>query len=236
MPQRRAVLFDFFGTLTRAVRRGPSHVMVARILGCDHAAMVAALDRSYYARACGDLGSAEESLRWVAHQAGGHPTDDAVKAAVEVRMRAMREDTRLRYEAVPTLRELRRRGLRTAVVSDCTHELPAFLPRLPVDPLLDTAVYSIEVGRCKPSPAMYGTACDRLGVAPHECLYVGDGGSNELTGAVDAGMAAVRLTAPDLGGHLVFGADEGWQGPSAESLLDTLWLVDRIPMPGPVPA
>ena len=35
MPEIRAVVFDFFGTLTRSVSRGPQHRVVARILGCD---------------------------------------------------------------------------------------------------------------------------------------------------------------------------------------------------------
>src|SRR5690606_22672577 len=40
LPAIRAVVFDFFGTLTRAVRRGPGHLETARILGCDPAAMI----------------------------------------------------------------------------------------------------------------------------------------------------------------------------------------------------
>ncbi len=47
---------------------------------------------------------------------------------------------------------------------------------------------------------MYETACAHLGVDPGECLYVGDGGSQELSGATAVGMTAFRLTAPDLAG------------------------------------
>src|SRR5438874_2735987 len=81
------------------------------------------------------------------------------------------------------VREVPARGLRTAVVSDCTYELARFLPSLPVAPLLDACVYSVEVGACKPDPAIYLAACRRLGVSPPECLYVGDGGGRELSGA-----------------------------------------------------
>jgi putative hydrolase of the HAD superfamily len=34
-------------------------------------------------------------------------------------------------------------------------------------------------------------------VEPPDCVYVGDGDSNELTGAQAVGMAARRLLAPD---------------------------------------
>ncbi len=229
MPGYRAVVFDFFGTLTRSVSRGPQHRVVARILGCDLNAMISVLDGSFYPRASGSLGTAHEQLRWVAERAGGHPDVHDVRAAAHTRIWALHKDTELRPEAVPTLTALRRAGLRTAVVSDCTHELPAVLPRLPVAPLLDACVFSVEVGMCKPDPAIYAEACRRLGVRPQECLYVGDGGSHELTGADEVGMTAVRLAAPDLAGHLTFGADSRWTGPTVTSLLDVPRLAAHAP-------
>ena len=235
MPALRAVVFDFFGTLTRPVQRGPEHLETAQILGCDPQAMIALLDASYYRRASGGLGSAEDNLRWIAARAGGHPSDEAVRAALACRFRAVRHDTELRDEAVPVLWALRLRGLRTAVVSDCTHELPTLLPMLPVAPLLDATVFSVEEGVCKPDPSIYLAACRRLGVTPEECLYVGDGGSHELTGATGVGMTAVRLAAPDLADHLVFAADVGWSGPAVDGLVGVLDEVDhgqRAPAPG----
>ncbi|MFY1689710.1 HAD family hydrolase [Plantactinospora sp. WMMB782] len=234
MPAYRAVLFDFFGTLTCANRRGRQHAVVAALLGCAVEALVEVLDRSFYLRASGALGDATETMRWVSAQAGVRPSAADLRAAVEARVRAVRADTRLRREAVTVLRAVRRRGARTALVSDCTHELPAFLPHLPVAPLLDTWVLSVQVGRCKPDPAIYLAACHRLGVAPGDCLYVGDGGSRELTGAARTGMTAVRLAAADLDGHLVFDRDRGWTGPALTSLTEVPGLLD-LPVPVPVP-
>ncbi|MGC4786398.1 HAD family hydrolase [Micromonospora sp. DT178] len=235
MPTYQAVLFDFFGTLTRSVQRGAAHRSTAELLGCPPHTLVDVLDRTYYERACGRHGNAEATLRWVCEQAGVHPSDDAVRSAVASRHRAVRADTRLRDEAVPTLAALRRLGLRTGVISDCTHELPAFLPQLPIAPLLDVRVFSVLVGRCKPDPALYQAACRRLDLAPADCLYVGDGGSQELTGAERAGMTAVRLAAPDLAGHMVFNADAAWNGPVLRSLDEVVGLVERVPGPADVP-
>jgi putative hydrolase of the HAD superfamily len=231
VPALRAVVFDFFGTLTRPVHRGPAHRAAAHMLGCDPDTMIALLDASYYRRASGDLGSTEDNLRWIAARAGANPSDAAVRAALACRLRAVWQDAQLRDEAVPVLWALRLRGLRTAVVSDCTHELPAVLPRLAIAPLLDAAVFSVEQGVCKPDPGMYLAACERLGVAPQECLYVGDGGSHELTGATAVGMTAVRLAAPDLADHLVFGAEEGWSGRAVDGLVGVLDEVDMASTP-----
>ncbi|MFI5840703.1 HAD family hydrolase [Catenuloplanes sp. NPDC051500] len=228
MPAYRAVLFDFFGTLTRAVRRGPAHAGIAQLLGCDPATLVEVLDRSYHARARGRYGSAEETLRWVATEAGAHPSDRTLRAAAAARREAIWADTTLRTAAVPTLRALRRRGLRTALVSDCTHELPDVLPRLPLHTLLDARVLSVEMGICKPDPGMFLAAAALVGARPEQCLYIGDGGSRELTGAEAVGMTAVRLRAPDLAGHLTFNPDTAWSGSDITDLADTIGLVDRV--------
>jgi putative hydrolase of the HAD superfamily len=229
MPAFQAVVFDFFGTLTRSVRRGPQHADIARALGCDPDAVLSVLDRTFQVRARGDLGSAEATLRWVTEQAGGRPRTAQLQAAVPARVDALKADTRLRADAESVLRAVKQRGLRTALISDCTHELPAFLPSMPIASLLDVNVFSVEVGRCKPDPLIYLEACWRMRVAPEDCLYIGDGGSHELTGAAAVGMTAVRLAAPDLADHLVFDADDDFAGPSVPSLTAVLDLLDPVP-------
>ena len=217
----RAVLFDFFGTLTCAVRRGPVHTYVAELLGCPPAVWMTLLDRTFYLRAAGRLGEPIDVLDKLARSRGAKPDRRSLYRAYAARLDAILADAPLREDAVDVLTALRRTGLRTAVVSDCWYELPMVMPRLPVARLLDATVYSVHVGRCKPDPLMYHTACERLGVEPAECLFVGDGGSRELTGAEAAGLTPVRLAAPDLAGHLTFGRDT-WQGPQVATLSDLL--------------
>ncbi|AEV88714.1 haloacid dehalogenase [Actinoplanes sp. SE50] len=229
MPAYRAVVFDFFGTLTRSVQRGPQHADIARALGADPEAVLGVLNRTFRARACGRYGSAEATLRWVIEQAGGRPGPAAIRAAMPARVDALRADTRLRPDAVSALTEIRRRGVRTALISDCTHELPAFLPGLPVAPLLDAQIFSVEQGVCKPDPRIYLAACRELDVEPRDCLYVGDGGSQELTGAAAVGMTPVRLAAHDLADHLVFDADTTFAGRTVRSLSEVVALLDRTP-------
>ncbi|MBQ1049878.1 HAD family hydrolase [Micromonospora sp. C51] len=231
MPRFRAVLFDFFGTLTRPVQRGEGHLSTAELLGCPLATFLEVLDRTFYDRASGRFDTVEATLRWVCEQAGVHPPAEALRAAAAARHQAVRADTRLRDEAVPTLRSLRRRGIRTGVISDCTHELPAFLPELAIAPLLDVRVFSVQVGRCKPDASLYLAACARLGLSPADCLYVGDGGSQELTGAQRAGLSAARLASPDLADHLVFNLDAAWAGRTLGSLREVVDLVDEAPSP-----
>ena len=71
---------------------------------------------------------------------------------------------------------------------------------------------------------MYSAATARLDVEPGSCLYVGDGGSHELSGAAAVGMTPVKLAAADLKRHLVFRPDP-WQGSEIATLTDVLDIV-----------
>ncbi len=98
-------------------------------------------------------------------------------------------------DALPTLRAVRSRGLRVAVVSDTGFDLRPALERLGLMPHLDAVLMSYEQGVCKPAASVFRAACDRLGVRPERALMVGD---NPLTdsGAVTAGLYAFLLPAP----------------------------------------
>lgn len=76
-------------------------------------------------------------------------------------------------EAAPVLRELRRRGLRSAVVTNTSTPLAReILGWTGLDP--DLLVGSSDVARAKPAPDMVLAACQRLRVEPDEAVMVGD--------------------------------------------------------------
>ncbi|MGW8886334.1 HAD family hydrolase [Streptomyces sp. NPDC055749] len=73
-----------------------------------------------------------------------------------------------------TLRELRRRGIRVAVVSNIGWDLRPVLRAHGLDELVDACLLSFELGAQKPDPAIFHAACDRLGLTPSDVLMVGD--------------------------------------------------------------
>ena len=74
----------------------------------------------------------------------------------------------------------------------------------------------------KPDPRIYRLACERLGVQPSGCLYIGDGSSGELTGASTVGMDAVLIRAPD---DTENGDREDWQGARISSVNEVFDLI-----------
>lgn len=57
----------------------------------------------------------------------------------------------------------------------------------------DDIVESSKVGVRKPEPRFYEIACERLGVQPHECIFLDDLGIN-LKPAAQMGMVTIKVT------------------------------------------
>ena len=94
---------------------------------------------------------------------------------------------------VDTIAELRRRGVRTGLISNCTEEVALVWDETPFASLFDVAIFSATAGCAKPEREIYERALVELGVAGSESLFVGDGANDELRGASDVGMTPVLV-------------------------------------------
>ncbi len=77
-------------------------------------------------------------------------------------------------DVLGTLDELKRRGVRMAVVSDAWPNLPDLHEGLSVRDYFEVYAISAELGCEKPDPRMYHHASDGLGLEPSQCLFVDD--------------------------------------------------------------
>jgi len=124
------------------------------------------------------------------------------------------------------LETLRDRGLKLGLVSnaiDPPELLHRDLEQLGVAQRLDVAVFSSEVGRRKPDPAIFERALDALGVAPERALFVGDRLATDVAGAAALGMKTCQA--------LWFVADEDQELEAdfrAFTQMDVLTAVKRL--------
>jgi len=82
-----------------------------------------------------------------------------------------------------------------------------------------------QFGRAKPDPAIFHAACEALGVAPHEAVYVGDDLVLDVQGAQRAGLRAVWMNRTASRRHL----EEGVQPDAIAANFGELlaWLGDE---------
>lgn len=90
------------------------------------------------------------------------------------------------------LDRLKAMGLRLAIISNCSSEEVKVIRQSKIYEYFDQVILSYEVKMQKPDVRIYQEGSDLLGVAADECIFVGDGGSNELEGAKSAGMKAIQ--------------------------------------------
>ena len=91
-----------------------------------------------------------------------------------------RQEREMVYETfdgvIPMLRELRRRGVRTAIVTSSNRrKMASLFSAIPeLETLADTIVTDEDVTESKPSPQGYLLAASRLGIEPEHCAVVED--------------------------------------------------------------
>lgn len=97
-------------------------------------------------------------------------------------------------DVTDVLQILARRGYKLGIISSgLTLKQMEKLIRLRVLPSLDpqAILISEEAGINKPNPKLFLRACERAGVRPEKCMYVGDHPVNDVDAAKAAGMHTV---------------------------------------------
>lgn len=99
----------------------------------------------------------------------------------------------VREHTVETLEALRRRGYRLGVISNADGRAEQALDAVGLRPHFELVVDSGLVGIDKPDPRIFHLAAERMGVRPHEAVYVGDIYEIDVQGARAAGMQAILI-------------------------------------------
>ena len=199
----KAVLFDFDDTLQD---RAAAFLAVARLLLKRHMKTVSAEQRERYAHellvANGggyvDYGTFFHDFveRW--------PFDEGVfgDQLLWEYHRLFPVCSVLYSETHEVLRKLRQRGYLIGIITNGNLLLQN--RKLDVTGLrlyADIALVSGEEGVHKPHAELFLRAAERLGVAPENCVYVGDHPINDIKGAQSAGMRPIFLNTRKLSEH-----------------------------------
>jgi HAD superfamily hydrolase (TIGR01509 family) len=207
MPETKAVLFDFGGTLfsyetTIPVRRERA-VKLAQLIGHSE------VDAVHVAL--------HEGTRAAFNRVMRHPfymhvdvmmegVDNALGTLgaelTQTQLDGFRDRTFLRgvSHAAPrpgmrtTLQAIRVRGIHLGGVSNADiGQFDAMIEMLDVRDIFHSLLCSEEAQSCKPDPGIFHQALERAGCAPEEAVFVGDTPIADIEGAEAVGMRAVLI-------------------------------------------
>ena len=192
-PRCRAVIFDLFETLiTEWGHEKYTKRKMCADLGVDKEQFDVFWEEKEEERYLGEI-DCEGSIRYAINRLGAEVSNGTMAYVLNRRLTTKAACFEYIDPAVfRLLEELRSKGLRTAIVSNCSSEEVKVIRESELYRYFDEVVLSYEVHRKKPDRGIYEEAARRLGVEPGECIFVGDGGSNELPGAEAAGMKAIQ--------------------------------------------
>lgn len=123
--------------------------------------------------------------------------DESAFASVAQRLFARHAEKNLwgnvRDRTIETLEELRRRGYRLGVISNADGRAEQALDVAGLGAHFEFVIDSGLVGVDKPDPRIFHMALERIGVHPHDAVYVGDIYEIDVQGARAAGMRAILV-------------------------------------------
>ena len=189
----KAVIFDLYETLiTEWGHKKYTKSEMSSDLGIDSEKFDLYWDEKEEDRYMGKI-NYTDSILYVVEKCGGHIESPALSRMVDKRIETKSQCFEyVNPDIYRLLEELKRRELRLAVISNCSSDEVQVIRQTKIYGYFDQITLSYEVGMKKPDHDIYKKCCDLLGVDTNECIFVGDGGSNELEGARMVGMKAIQ--------------------------------------------
>ncbi|MFP3090555.1 HAD-IA family hydrolase [Treponema sp. TIM-1] len=188
-----AVVFDLFFTLINPLDQRVAGESEYAVLGMDREDFEARYTADYETWGRGKLRDPVQIMTRTLRGLGVSP--DRICRAAEARMERIRRAIYgIEEKNLTLLRELREGGYKIALVSNADVMDIRYWPGSALSRAFDQIIFSCEEGLLKPDPRIFALAAEKLRLESRACLYVGDGGHRELTGARAAGMIPVLTT------------------------------------------
>lgn len=189
-----ALICDLFGTLVDPLPHEARHgLQVARAVGAPSGPFALLWRETAHERMSGRFASIEDTVAHICARLGIRPSPEDLGRAASVRQRELGEFMTPRPDALVMLRAVKRGGLRTGLISNAGPEVSEAWRETLLATSVDGAIFSFDAGKTKPDPDIFLLACKQLDIQPDACVYVGDGGDDELSGAESVGMRAILL-------------------------------------------
>lgn len=202
-----AALLDLYDTVART-RWGQLSARIADKLGVEKGDLIRAYGETRAARAVGAFGSAAGDMQAIVESVSVRATPGLISELLEMEREYAEAGVELWEDALPVTRALRERGVKTALISNCSHSTRFVVDHLELDREFDAVVLSFEVGAHKPDPEIYREALRRLGnAAPERSVFVDDQ-TAYCDGAAALGIETFLIDragdeTPDPDGHRV---------------------------------
>jgi len=223
----KAIIFDLFGTLVDSYSvQGYNRYLkeMASALELPEEDFSKLWRDTIYERGIGIFQTTEESIRYICNKLKASASEENIEKCNQIRLGNTRKALTPKNGAVDVLKKLKGLGYTIGLITNCSADVPLLWKNTEFFHLFDATIFSASVGLKKPDTQIYNLACKQLGVEPTECLFIGDGDSNELSGAFQVGMDAIMIRDPnEMDPYRIVEVD--WKGRKIENFTEILDLI-----------
>lgn len=195
----KAIYFDLFFTLIVPTYREENNEFDILDLSVNEWENYAESDVLYQERALGLVKTEREIIDKIVSTIPFDISDiqkEKVLLARENRMKAALQNVSM--DIIDVLKKLKDNDIKLGLISNADIIDCKYWNQSQLSPIFDDVIFSCNVGMLKPDRRIYELAMQHLNVLSSECLFVGDGGSNELYGAKSVGMKTVFTEALEV--------------------------------------
>ena len=217
----KAMIFDLYGTLVDNFSISAYYnnlAGIAGILKIPPKELQQFWKDIYAKRVLGSCKSPEDCIALACEHFAVSVDVSNIQQAENLRWDFVRASLQPRNDALSTLDAIKSFGMKIALLSDCSTEIPRIWNETAFAGIFDATTFSCTEFVKKPDRRIYFRTADKLGIEPNECIYVGDGGSFELTGAERVGMHPIRIRAPYETEDTMRVEEDPWTGTTISKL------------------
>lgn len=192
----KAVFFDLYKTLITEWKDGHKKAKYSiEPLGIDKKIYKVEWDLRRERRMNGTYPDHQSVLRDILYSQGITATVETIDHVHQERVAAKNLPFQeIDSQVIELLKKLKSKGIKLGLISNAAPEEVDAWETCKLADYFDEVIFSYKVRLAKPQKEIYQMACEKLGVTPKESVFIGDGGSDELRGATEAGMVALQAS------------------------------------------
>lgn len=192
---KKAVIFDLFHTLTSTETASKFAQPTADTLGIDRAVWNDHLVNKSKPRLIGLEKDPYKIIKSVADKIKPGIDSKLLKLATENRLKRFQDSLlNIPDETLATLSKLKLAGKKIALCSNADVIESEHWKLSPMAQFFDVVIFSCDVGYIKPEKEIFEITLEKLNEKPENCVFIGDGGSNELAAAKEIGFTSIMIT------------------------------------------
>ncbi|MBI9011513.1 MAG: HAD-IA family hydrolase [Clostridiales bacterium] len=143
----------------------------------------------YSDRATGRVTDPKQIILEMIEKAELDLTDNVIENLMHIRKKRFKDALiGVDEDIIEVLKKIKEAGIKLCLISNADIIDVMYWKASPLCQLFDDVVFSYEVGCVKPDAEIYEIALNKMNTISEKCLFVGDGGSDELKGAKQLGI------------------------------------------------